>query len=132
VNKSNIAYRGFKDLKVYQLSYALAKEIFIITKDFPRDEKYSLTDQIRRSSRAIPSIIAEAWYRRKYPKSFSNKLIEASGEAGETEVWLDFSLDHNYITQEKHIYFVGKYSEVSRMLNSIINQPEKFCLTSSI
>jgi len=129
VNNTDIIYHGFKDLKVYQLSYTLAKEIFNLTKNFPRDEKYSLTDQIRRSSRAVPSIIAEAWYRRKYPRSFSNKLIEASGEAGETEVWLDFSLDHNYIPVDQHKYFVSKYTEVSRMLNSMINQPEKFCLS---
>lgn len=120
-------YKGFKDLKVYQLSYRLAIEIFNMTKSFPKEEKYSLTDQIRRSSRSVPANISEAWYRRKYPKSFVNKLIEAAGEAGETEVWLDFSLDHGYMNKLEHEYFTKKYTEVSSMLNSMINQPEKFC-----
>lgn len=120
-------YRGFRDLIVYQLSYQLAVEIFEITKTFPKEEKYSLTDQIRRSSRSVPTNIAEAWERRKYPKSFVNKLIESSGEASETTVWLDFSKDYKYITEEKHQYYILKYEEVSKMLNSMINTPGKFC-----
>jgi four helix bundle protein len=84
-------YRGFRDLKVYQLSYQLALEIFEITKEYPKEELYSLTDQIRRSSRSTPSNIAEAWRRRRYPKSFVNKLTDSLTEESETEVWLDFS-----------------------------------------
>jgi four helix bundle protein len=84
-------YRGFRDLKVYQLSYQLALEIFEITKGYPKEELYSLTDQIRRSSRSTPSNIAEAWRRRRYPKSFVNKLTDSLTEESETEVWLDFS-----------------------------------------
>ena len=79
-------YKGFRDLKVYQLSYRLSLEIFQITKSFPKDEKYSLVDQIRRSSRSIPSNIAEAWRKRIYIKSFVSKLIDSFGEEGETEV----------------------------------------------
>jgi len=112
---------------VNQLSYNLAVEIYEATKDFPKEEKYSLTDQIRRSSRSIPSNIAEAWSRRRYPKSFVNKLIESDGEASETTVWLDFSKDHKYITEEKHQHFISKYEEVSKMLHCMINSPEKFC-----
>ena len=120
-------YKGFRDLKVYQLSYQLALEIFQISKDFPKEEKYSLTDQIRRSSRSIPSNIAEAWRKRKYRKYFVSKLIDSIAEESETEVWLDFSRDLNYIDNAKHDFFLSKYDEVARMLNSMIEHPEKFC-----
>jgi four helix bundle protein len=86
-------YKGYRDLKVYQLAYKLAMEIFEISKTFPREEKYSLTDQIRRSSRSVPANVAEAWKKRRYPKMFISKIIDAAGEAGEIEVWLHFSLD---------------------------------------
>ena len=120
-------YGGFRDLKVYQLSYQLALEIFEITKKFPKEELYSLTDQIRRSSRSVPSHIAEAWRKRKYPKSFISKLIDSLSEESETEVSLDFSKDLSYISKEKHLYFIEKYDEVARMLTSMINKPDKFC-----
>ena len=105
----------------------MAVEIFDETKKFPKEEKFALVDQIRRSSRAVPAIISEAWSRRRYPKSFISKLIDADGEASETTVWLDFSKDHKYLKIEKYNYFIGKYEEVSKMLYSMINQPEKFC-----
>ncbi|MBU1423160.1 MAG: four helix bundle protein [Bacteroidetes bacterium] len=120
-------YKGFRDLIVFQKSYKLALEIFEITKKFPPEEKYSLTDQIRRSSRSVPQNIGESWYKRKYPKAFINKLSDAIGEAAETEVWIDFSKDFSYIDIESHNYFVEKYEEVCRMLQSMINNPEKFC-----
>ena len=84
MNKKN--YRGFRDLIVYQLSYKLAIEIFEVTKSFPKEEKYSLTDQIRRSSRSVPTNIAEAWSKRRYPKSFVNRLVDSDGETSETTV----------------------------------------------
>jgi four helix bundle protein len=124
---TNSFYQGFRDLKVYKLSYQLTKEVFEATLKFPREEKFSLIDQVRRSSRSVPAIIVEAWYRRKYVKSFVNKLIEASGEAGETCVWLDFSLDHSYIDENLHTYLIDRYEEVGKMLASMINKPEKFC-----
>lgn len=120
-------YKGFRDLKVYQLAYKLAMEIFHETKHFPIEEKYALTDQIRRSSRSVAGNIAEAWKKRKYEKAFVSKLVECSGEAGETEVWLDMSLDFGYLDKAKHSDFLEKYGEVGKMLNSMINQPEKFC-----
>lgn len=123
----NHQYRGFRDLIVYQLSYKLSIEIFELTKSFPEEEKYSLTDQIRRSSRSVPTNISEAWSRRRYPKSFISKLVDADGEASETTVWLDYSKDFKYTTIEIHNYFIDKYNEVSKMLNSMINSPEKFC-----
>jgi len=120
-------YRGFRDLIVYQKSYKAALEIFEMTKGFPAEEKYSLTDQIRRSSRSVPVNIAEGWRKRKYSKMFVSKLIDCHGEASETEVWLDFSKDLKYITEEKHLFFREKYEEISKMLTSMIGHPEKFC-----
>jgi len=120
-------YKGFRDLKVYQLSFQLALEIFELSKSFPKEERYALTDQIRRSSRAVAAIIAEAWPHRKYPKSFISNLVNAKGEAAETEVWIEFARAHGYIAEEKLRYFLAKYDEVGKMLNSMIKQPEKFC-----
>jgi len=118
---------SFKDLIVYQKAYKLAMEIFEITKSFPKEEKCSLTDQIRRSSRSVTSCIAESWAKRRYVKSFINKLTDSLGEEYETEVWLDYSKDSNYITKPKHIDLMKGYDEVRKMLISIINNPEKWC-----
>jgi len=107
-------YRDYKDLKVYQLSYKLAMEIFHITKTFPQEEKYALTDQIRRSSRSVPANISEAWKKRLYPKMFISKVIDAAGEAGETEVWLDISKDSGYLPVEKYEELGSAYDEVNR------------------
>ena len=120
-------YRGYKDLKVFQLSYKLAIDIFEITKTFPKDEKFSLTDQIRRSSRSVPANISEAWKKRLYPKMFVNKIIDAAGEAGETEVWLDIARDTAYISIEKNKELSDGYDEVNRMLYGMVEKPEKFC-----
>lgn len=119
-------YRGFRDLIVYQKSYKAALEIFELTKLFPKEEQYSLTDQIRRSSRSVPANIAEGWRKRKYTKMFVSKLIDCSGEASEAEVWLDFSKDLKYISEEKYLYFIELYEEINKMLFSMINTPEKF------
>ena len=120
-------YKGCKDLKVSQFSYKLAMDIFEITKTFPIEERYSLTDQIRRSSRSIPTNISEAWKKRLYPKMFVSKIIDAAGEAGETEVWLDISRDAGYLSHEKHLDFMAGYDELNRMLYGIVAKPEKFC-----
>ena len=120
-------YKGFRDLIVYQKSYALALEISRITKKFPKEEQYVLTDQIRRSSRSVPSNIAEAWVKRKYPKSFVSKLLDALAEESETEVWLDMSKDFEYIDIQLHDSLLDRYQEVAKMLSSMINTPEKFC-----
>ena len=120
-------YRGYKDLKVYQLAYKLAMEIFEITKGFPKEERYSLTDQIRRSSRSIPTNISEAWKKRIYPKMFVNKIIDAAGEAGETEVWLDIAKDAGYLSVDKYKSLSDGYDEVNRMLYGMFEKPEKFC-----
>ena len=120
-------YQGFRDLIVYQKSYKLAMEIYEITKSFPKEEKYSLVDQIRRSSRSVPANIAEAWVKRKYPKSFVSKLLDSLAEEAETEVWIDMSWDCKYIDDQIHISLLERYQEVAKMLNSMINTPEKFC-----
>jgi len=120
-------YRGFRDLKVYQLSYALAMEIFDDTKKFPVEERYSLTDQIRRASRSIPANLAEAWKKRRYERLFISKMTDCAGEAAEVEVWLDFARDCGYLNPDRHHYFYEKYEEVSKMLSSMARQPEKFC-----
>jgi len=122
-----LAYKGYRDLKVYQLAYKLAMEIFEETKNFPSDEKFGLTDQIRRSSRSVAANLAEAWKKRGYQKAFVHKVVDCAGEAAETEVWLDMGYDAKYISAEKHSYFRDKYEEVSKMLNSMIQHPERFC-----
>lgn len=121
-------YQGFKDLKVYQLSYKLAMEVFQVSKNFPAEEKYSLTDQVRRSSRSIPTNIAEAFRKRQYPKHFISKLSDSDAECSETLVWIDFALDCGYINKDQHSYFNQKYEEVGKMLGSMIRSPEKFTL----
>ena len=101
-----------------------------MTKTFPREEKYSLTDQIRRSSRSVAANIAEGWKKRIYSKMFVSKIVDAAGEAGETEVWLDISRDAGYLSQEKYLEFMSGYDEVNRMLYGMMEKPEKFCLKS--
>lgn len=119
-------YNGYKDLKVFKLSYKLAMDIFETTKIFPKEEKYSLVDQMRRSSRSVPTNIAESWKKRLYPKMFISKVIDAAGEAGETEVWLNFSKDSGYLKREKYAELISGYDEVNRMLYGMINKHEKF------
>ncbi len=89
--------RKHTDLKVYQLSFEAGMEVFELSKKFPKEERYSLTDQIRRSSRSVSGNIAEAWRKRRYPKSFVAKLSDSDGESAETQVWLDYALDCKYI-----------------------------------
>lgn len=120
-------YQGFRDLIVYQKSYKLALEIYEVTKSFPREEKYSLVDQIRRSSRSVPSNIAEAWVKRKYPNSFISKLLDSLAEEAETEVWIDMSQDFKYINKDLHDLLINHYQEIGKMLHSMISTPEKFC-----
>lgn len=121
-------FGGFRDLKVYQLAFQLAMEIYEDTKKFPVDEKYSLTDQIRRSSRSVPSNIAEGYRRRRYPKSFVNKMSDADGEATETQVWIDFANACGYMSEARQLDLRKAYEEVGRMLGGMINHPERFSI----
>ena len=102
-------------------------DIFQITKTFPKEERYSITDQVRRSSRSTAANIAEAWKKRIYPKMFVSKIIDAAGEAGETEVWLDIAKDAEYLSVGKYEELSEGYDEVNRMLYGMAEKPEKFC-----
>ena len=102
-------------------------EIFELTKEFPKEEKYSLTDQIRRSSRAVTAAIGEAWGKRMYVKHFTSKLSDALSEEYETEVWLDYSKDCKYIDVSQYQHLIKEYDEVRKILISLIKYPEKFC-----
>lgn len=117
---------GFSELKVYKLAYEAAMEIFAVTKKFPKEETYSLTDQVRRSSRSVCANIAEGYRKRTYPKHFSSKMTGADGECAETTVHLNFAKDCKYILQEEFDKLIAKYDEVGRMLGSMIDNPEKF------
>lgn len=122
-------FRGHRDLKVFQLAYRLAMEIFHLTKH-PREETYSLTDQIRRSSRSVPANLAEGFRKRRYPNMLVNKLTDCDGEATETKVWLDFSLDCGYMSRENYDHLTAGYEEVGRMLSGMIANPGRFAQPS--
>jgi four helix bundle protein len=118
---------SFKDLIVYQKAYKLAMDIFEVTKDFPKEEKYSLTDQISRSSRSVTSCIAESWAKRQYIRSFINKITDSLGEEYETEGWLDYSKDCQYLKVSDYTRIITGYDEVRKILISMITNPEKWC-----
>jgi four helix bundle protein len=127
VNSSNAAAKGFRDLRVYQAAREAALRVFIITKNFPPEERYALIDQIRRSSRAVKAMIAEAWARRRYKAAFINKIDEALGEANETQSWLDDALDDEYLSREDFGELNGCYQAVGGMLSRMIDRAEDFC-----
>lgn len=118
---------GVRDLEVYRLAFDGAMKIFHITKAFPPEEKYSLTDQIRRSSRSICSNLAEAWRKRKYKAVFVNKLSDAMQEASETQTWLDFCLACEYINRATFKNLDTIYEKILAMLNSMQMKADKFC-----
>jgi len=117
---------SFRDLIAYKKAFTLSMDIFFITKTFPKEETYSLIDQIRRSSRSVFSYIAEAYKKRKYPNHFISKLTDADMENGETQAWLDAALACNYVTKEKYIELNQLSEEVTRLLIYMINNPDKF------
>ncbi len=119
--------KSFRDLEVYKLSRQLSGEIFEVTKKFPKEEMYSLTDRIRRSSRSVGAQIAEAWAKRKYEKHFISKLTDADGEQLETQHRIETALDCNYLSKETSIDFLNKYSSVGKMLCSMMSKAESFC-----
>ncbi len=116
---------GHKNLRAFQLAYELAMEIFNISKTFPKDERYSLADQIRRSSRSVAANIAEGYRKRQYPSMFVSKLADADAEATETQVWIDFAQDCGYLSQELHGQLAQKYEELGRMLGGMLADPKK-------
>ena len=123
--------RGHRDLKVFQLAYCLAMEIFELTKHFPREEIYSLTDQIRRSSRSVAANLAEGFRKRRYPNMLVNKLTDCDAEATETQVWLDFALDCGYLSKEDHDRLTRGYEDVGKMLSGMMANPKRFAPVES-
>ena len=122
--------KSFKDLIVYQKSFEQAMEIFELTKNFPKIERYSLTDQIRRSSRSVCVNIGESWRKRRYPAHFISKLTDADMENYETQTWLKFSLDCNYLSRERYFELDEISKEVGRLIEYMIQHPEKFARKS--
>lgn len=116
-----------KELKVYKQAFSSAMEIYELTKKFPIEERYSLTDQIRRSSRSVCGNVSEGWRKRRYQKLFENKFIDADGEASETQNWLDFAVACEYISENEYKELYGKYDEILSMLTSMIINSDKWC-----
>ena len=120
--------KSHRDLDVYRLAFELAMKIFDTSKTFPSDGKYSLTDQIRRSSRSVCANIGEAFRKRRYEKSFVAKLTDAEGEAAESQVWIEFAQANGYLPPEKANDFYTAYDEVIGKLVTMSNQTDKWCL----
>jgi four helix bundle protein len=118
--------KHFRDLEVYKRQRALAKEVFALSKRFPREEQYSLTDQLRRSSRSIGAQIAEAWAKRLYAKHFVSKLTDADGEQMETQHWLIEAADCGYVAEPDSKRLLALCEEIGRMLGSMIRKVESF------
>lgn len=115
-----------EDLFVYQLSYDLVKKVHLVTKQFPKDETFGLTNQLRRSSRSVCANIAEAYRKRIYPKHFITKLSDADGECSETLIWLKMARDFEYLDEPIFLELYQEYERVGRLLGSMMKHPEKF------
>ena len=120
--------RRHKDLNVYQLAFTKAVQIHQLSKLFPPEEKYSLTDQIRRCSRSVCANLAEAWRKRKYKNHFVSKLSDSEAEAGETQVWLEFALEFEYIDKKTYDELNSHYEHIIGMLVSMSSSPESWLL----
>ncbi|NTW13228.1 MAG: four helix bundle protein [Anaerolineales bacterium] len=119
--------KSFRDLLVYQKARQLQREIFRLTKSFPKDELFSLTDQIRRSSRSIGANITEAWAKRRYEKHFISKLTDSDGEQMETQHWIETALECEYVDQKTCAQLIEKCLEIGRMLGGMMDKAELFC-----
>ena len=120
--------RSHKELEVYQLAFKTSMEIFHISKSFPKDEIFSLTSQIRRSSRSVSANIAEAFRKRRYEKAFVAKLSDSEAESAETQVWLDYSLECGYISEIVHQKLFNDYDNIIGKIVNMINHPEKWSI----
>lgn len=118
--------RTHKELEVFKIAFETAMEIFKLTKSFPKEETYSLTDQIRRSSRSVCANISESFRKRRYPKSFVSKLSDSESEAAETQTWLDFSLSCSYITEKEHHVLYESYDKIIGKLVNMSLHPENW------
>jgi len=119
--------RSFRDLCVYQPARAEALKVFRVPRTFPAEERYSLPDRIRRSARAVKSMLAEAWAHRRYRASFISKVTDALGEATETQSWLDDALDCEYITAPQHREMDAAWPSIGAALNQLIDRADDFC-----
>jgi four helix bundle protein len=119
--------QNFRDLIVYKKSRQLQQEIFKLTRKFPKEETFSLTDQVRRSSRSIGANLAEAWAKRRYEKHFVSKLTDSDGEQMETQYWIETALDCEYIDQKTSAQLLETCLEIGRMLGGMIEKAELFC-----
>ncbi len=119
--------KSFRDLEVYKLAREVSKEIYIITKGFPSEEKFSLTDQIRRSSRSVGAQIAEAWGKRRYENHFISKLTDADSEQLETQHWIEEADECNYIDSKIAKELIQKCESIGKMLHSMIDKSSTFC-----
>jgi four helix bundle protein len=117
------------DLEVYKKAFDAAMVIFAATKKFPKEEIYSLIDQIRRSSRSVCANLAEAWRKRRYKAAFISKLSDAEGEAAETQVWLEFAVSCGYLNRETSASLYQTYDEILRMLVAMINRPQAWTIS---
>jgi four helix bundle protein len=118
--------RSHRELETYKLAFTTSMEIFELTRKFPKEELYSLTDQIRRSSRSVSANLAEAFRKRKYPKYFVAKLSDSEAEAAETQVWLDYAISCGYIDENTHANLLTKYDNILGKLVNMSLQPEKW------
>ena len=119
--------RSVRDLIVYTKAFDAAMEIFELSKSFPKEELYSLTDQIRRSSRSVCANVSEAWRKRRYKAVFINKLSDAGQEAAETQTWLEFSLACKYIDEQTYEKLFNEYEQIFAMLHAMTNKSDTFC-----
>jgi four helix bundle protein len=126
MGKQNI--RHFRELEVYQLAMDNAMRIFEVSKLFPKEERYSLTDQIRRSSRSVRANIAEAWRKRRYPNAFVSKLSDADAEAAETQVWIEFAVKCGYLAKNLADEFDQAYDQVLGKLVNMLRRPEQWAI----
>jgi len=124
--------RSFRDLRVYQKAFSLQQEVFQISKGFPKEELFSLTDQIRRSSRSIGANMAEAWHKRRYLAHFVSKLSDSDGEQAETQHWIDTALACEYISEVVHKDLMNQSMEIGRMLGKMMANPESFCKRQNV
>ena len=127
IKNQNIRVGSVRELNVYKLAFEAAMEIFKVSKSFPIEEKYSLIDQIRRSSRSVCTNLTEAWRKRKYPAVFINKLTDAGQEAAETQTWIEFALACNYIDKKTFDIFDEKYEHIFAMLITMEKKVKTFC-----
>ncbi|TWU22754.1 four helix bundle protein [Bythopirellula polymerisocia] len=121
-------YRKHTELPVYQLGFSLASTVFEMSRSFPKEETYSLTDQVRRSSRSVCANVAEAWRKRRYRAAFISKLSDAEAEAAETQVWLQFAVECDYTDRDSAAYLYAKYDEVLSQIIFLIHNADQWVL----